>query len=87
MAGSRPASHDRPGLKYFACDGLDIYDTYRVPRRPQITCANRKRPAFLHIRTIRLYGHAGADVATTYLPLAEVEPRRPTTRCCIRCAC
>ena len=32
-----------------------------------------RRPAFLHFHAIRLYGHAGADVATAYLPLAEVE--------------
>jgi 2-oxoisovalerate dehydrogenase E1 component len=30
-------------------------------------------PRFLHVRTIRLYGHAGADVPTTYLPREEVE--------------
>ncbi len=34
---------------------------------------NRRKPAFLHLRTVRLYGHAGADVPTTYLPRAEVE--------------
>ena len=33
-----------------------------------LTCARRRKPAFLHLRTVRLYGHAGADVATTYLP-------------------
>ena len=33
----------------------------------------RRKPAFLHLRTIRLYGHAGADVPTTYLSREEVE--------------
>jgi len=33
----------------------------------------RRKPAFLHLRTVRLYGHAGADVATSYLPKREVE--------------
>ncbi|MEO1557142.1 MAG: transketolase C-terminal domain-containing protein, partial [Pseudomonadota bacterium] len=32
-----------------------------------------RKPAVLHLRTVRLYGHAGADVATSYLPRAEVE--------------
>ncbi|MDR9483748.1 MAG: thiamine pyrophosphate-dependent enzyme [Sediminimonas sp.] len=64
---------DRPGIMYFACDGLDIYDTYATARAAADYVRRRKRPAFLHIRTVRLYGHAGADVATSYLSKAEVE--------------
>ncbi len=63
----------RPGLEYFVCDGLDIYDTYRVATQAAHYIRTRRKPAVLHIRTIRLYGHAGADVPTTYLPKAEVE--------------
>ena len=64
---------ERPGLKYFACDGLDIYETFRVAGEAAHYVRSRKKPAFLHIRTIRLYGHAGADVPTTYLSREEVE--------------
>ncbi len=63
----------RPGIRYFACDGLDIYDTYATARAAADYVRRRKKPAFLHVRTVRLYGHAGADVATSYLPKAEVE--------------
>lgn len=63
----------RPGLKYFKADGLDIYDTFRVASEAAAYVRDRKKPAFLHIGTIRLYGHAGADVPTTYLPREEVE--------------
>ncbi|WP_223476605.1 dehydrogenase E1 component subunit alpha/beta [Oricola indica] len=63
----------RPGLKYFACDGLDIFDTYRVARDAANYVRTCRKPAFLHIRTIRLYGHAGADVPTTYLSRDDVE--------------
>jgi 2-oxoisovalerate dehydrogenase E1 component len=63
----------RPGLAYFACDGLDLYDTYRVASEAAHFIRTRRKPAVLHLRTIRLYGHAGADVPTTYLPKAEVE--------------
>ena len=63
----------RPGLKYFACDGLDLYDTYRVALQAAEYVRLRRKPAFLHIRTIRLYGHAGADLPTTYMPREEVE--------------
>jgi 2-oxoisovalerate dehydrogenase E1 component len=64
---------NRPGLAYFACDGLDLYDTFRVASQAADFIRTRRKPAVLHVRTIRLYGHAGADVPTTYLPKAEVE--------------
>ena len=64
---------NRPGLDYFACDGLDIFDSFRTAQRAADVVRARRKPAFLHIRTIRLYGHAGADVPTTYLPRDEVE--------------
>ena len=63
----------RPGLRYFQADGLDIYATFRVAQEAAAYVRTRRRPAFLHLRTVRLYGHAGADVPTTYLPRAEVE--------------
>ncbi len=63
----------RPGLEYFHCDGLDIYETFRVAQEAADFVRSRRKPAFLHIRTIRLYGHAGADVPTTYLAKSEVE--------------
>jgi 2-oxoisovalerate dehydrogenase E1 component len=63
----------RPGLKYFACDGLDLYDTFRIAQQAADYVRTRRKPAFLHIRTIRLYGHAGADLPTTYMAREEVE--------------
>ncbi len=63
----------RPGLKYFHASGLDIYETYRVAEEAAAYVRTRRKPAFLHLKTIRLYGHAGADVPTTYLPREEVE--------------
>ena len=63
----------RPGIRYFHANGLDIFDTFRVAQEAADYVRKRKRPAFLHLKTIRLYGHAGADVPTTYLSKAEVE--------------
>ncbi|WP_170410062.1 dehydrogenase E1 component subunit alpha/beta [Ruegeria atlantica] len=63
----------RPGIKYFQANGLDIYDTYVVSKEAAEYVRTRRKPAFLHLKTVRLYGHAGADVPTTYLPKAEVE--------------
>ncbi|MBZ0162290.1 MAG: MFS transporter [Notoacmeibacter sp.] len=64
---------NRPGMRYFSCDGLDIYNAYGVASEAAHYVRTRKKPAFLHVRTIRLYGHAGADVPTTYLAREEVE--------------
>ncbi len=63
----------RPGLRYFACDGLDLYDTARVAAQAAAHVRARRAPAFLHVRTVRLYGHAGADVASAYLPRERIE--------------
>jgi 2-oxoisovalerate dehydrogenase E1 component len=64
---------NRPGLRYFSCNGLDIFETFRVAQEAAVYVRDRKKPAFLHVKTIRLYGHAGADVPTTYLSREEVE--------------
>ena len=63
----------RPGLSYFSCDGLDIFDTYAATKQAVAFVRSQRKPAFLHVRTVRLYGHAGADVATNYMPVEEVE--------------
>ena len=64
---------DRPGLEYFSGNGLDIYDTFRATSEAADYVRRHRKPAFLHLNTIRLYGHAGADLATSYLPRREVE--------------
>lgn len=63
----------RPGLAYFSGDGCDLWDAYRVASEASAFVRTHRKPAVLHLRTVRLYGHAGADVATSYLPRAEVE--------------
>ena len=64
----------RPGLEYVTCDGRDMHDTWRAAKCGRTHVARqRRRPVFLHLRTVRLYGHAGADVPTTYLDPARLE--------------
>lgn len=58
----------KPGLKYFQANGLDLYDTFRASQEAAEFVRSQKKPAFLHINTVRLYGHAGSDVQQTYLP-------------------
>ena len=68
------ASHaQRPGVKYFSADGLDLYETFAVASKAADYVRSRRKPAFLHLRMVRLYGHAGADMPTTYMPREEVE--------------
>lgn len=64
---------NRPGLKYFHGDALDIYDAHAATRRAADYVRTRRKPAFLHLRTVRLYGHAGADMPTTYMSRSAVE--------------
>ncbi|AEI93508.1 thiamine pyrophosphate-dependent enzyme [Roseobacter litoralis] len=56
----------RPGLRYFACNGLDMTETLAVAGAAAAYVRRHRKPAFLHLRTIRLYGHAGSDVEATY---------------------
>ncbi|ULB11122.1 MFS transporter [Cereibacter azotoformans] len=63
----------RPGLRYFRANGLDISETYAVAAEAADYVRSRRKPAFLHLRNVRLYGHAGADLPTTYLSREEVE--------------
>ena len=63
----------RPGLAYFEADGLDVFAALRAAQRAADWVRIHRKPAFLHLRTVRLYGHAGPDVVTSYLPRAEVE--------------
>jgi 2-oxoisovalerate dehydrogenase E1 component len=36
-------------------------------------CRAQRRPVFLHLHTVRLWGHAGTDVETSYHDVAEIE--------------
>ncbi len=67
------AFSQRPELRYVPGDGLDIYDAHRATSEAAEYVRTTRRPAFLHLRTVRLFGHAGADVPTSYLPRVEVE--------------
>ncbi len=63
----------RPGLKYILCDGLSLTDTYRAAREAEEYARTRRKPVFLHAKTVRLLGHAGSDVEMSYRPLPAIE--------------
>jgi 2-oxoisovalerate dehydrogenase E1 component len=64
---------NRPGLRYVRCDGLDVVETHRIARDLADWVRRRRKPAFLHMNCVRLYGHAGADAQTAYLTKEEIE--------------
>lgn len=63
----------RPALHYVQCDGVDLNDAMRGCEEAVAYARSRRRPVFLHMRTVRLMGHAGADVEASYSPLAQIE--------------
>ncbi|WP_324254732.1 thiamine pyrophosphate-dependent enzyme [Halomonas sp. KAO] len=63
----------RPGVHYLACDGLDLLDTWRVAREAERIARSRRQPVFLHMRCVRLFGHAGSDAQQAYLPASRIE--------------
>lgn len=63
---------DNPSVRYFEADGSDpatavgrIFEAAEYVRQ-------RRRPAFLHLHTVRLMSHAGSDVETAYRSPAEI---------------
>lgn len=62
----------RAGLHYLQCDGCDLADAYRGASEAVEIARRQRSPVFLHMKTVRLYGHAGNDVQGTYLSKAEI---------------
>ncbi|KTD13679.1 pyruvate/2-oxoglutarate dehydrogenase subunit E1 [Legionella gratiana] len=65
----------RPGLHYLACDGLNIADAYAVAQEAEYLARVKKQPVFLHMRCVRLLGHAGSDIESQYCTQEEIEAR------------
>ncbi len=62
----------KPGIRYFAADGLDLAAAYDSAVEAARWVRRQRRPAVLHLRTVRLLGHAGADAEVGYRPAAEI---------------
>ncbi len=64
---------NRPGLTYRRCSGLDLASAYQTAKEAADFVRRRRKPVFLHLQTVRLYGHAGSDLQTAYMSRAAVE--------------
>ena len=63
----------RAGLEYIYCDGLNVLDTYQKAKQAVNIARKLRKPVFLHVRTVRLLGHAGSDAEFTYRSKAEID--------------
>jgi 2-oxoisovalerate dehydrogenase E1 component len=62
----------RTDLDYFYADGLDLAAGYGQVAAAVAHCRGKRRPTFLHLRTVRLMGHAGTDFEIEYRQLDDV---------------
>jgi 2-oxoisovalerate dehydrogenase E1 component len=60
------AYSNREGLEYFSADGSDLADTFSTTALAAEWVRAHRRPAFLHLRTVRLMAHAGSDYEPAY---------------------
>ncbi|MFC0533172.1 thiamine pyrophosphate-dependent enzyme [Phytohabitans kaempferiae] len=66
------ALRSRPGVRYFAADGCDVAATFDAASEAAAWVRRHRRPAVLHLTTVRLMGHAGADAETAYRTSADI---------------
>ncbi|MDQ2838185.1 MAG: thiamine pyrophosphate-dependent enzyme [Actinomycetota bacterium] len=62
----------RPGLRYIAADGCALADVYDAASQAVDFVRTSRKPAFLHLRTVRFLGHAGSDAEVAYRSPAEI---------------
>jgi 2-oxoisovalerate dehydrogenase E1 component len=70
-------------MPYFMADGTDLIDTYVQARRAVEYCRLRRSPVFLHLKLVRLLGHAGTDPELAYRDMDRIraaEARDPLLR-------
>ena len=63
----------RPGLSYISADGSDPATAGPAIAQAVAVVRDQRRPAFLHLRTVRFGGHAGSDAEISYRKPREIE--------------
>jgi 2-oxoisovalerate dehydrogenase E1 component len=64
---------NRPCIKYFSADGLDVVEAYEVAQAAVDYCRTHRSPTFLHLSVVRMLGHAGSDNETVYRTFDDIE--------------
>lgn len=62
----------RPGLRYFSVDGCDPAAVFDTASQAAVWIRRHRRPAVLHMSTVRLMGHDAADDETRYRKPADL---------------
>ena len=60
------------GLRYVRAEG-ELDELWDACESAVESCRATRTPTFLHLKTTRLWGHAGSDVETTYRTIEEIE--------------
>lgn len=60
------------GIEYVYADGANLADVYAKSVQA-VSRARHGQPVFLHIKMVRLLGHAGSDIEIQYRSLDEIE--------------
>ncbi len=63
----------RAGIHYIAADGLHVGDMLQAAQEAEYIARQQHKPVFLHMRTVRLLGHAGSDIESAYRNQAAIE--------------
>lgn len=66
------ALRSRPGLRYVAADGASPLDLLQQAQQMVDDVRRERSPAILHLKTVRLMGHAGSDVESAYRNSVEI---------------
>lgn len=61
------------GFTYFRADGTRLAETFEVARDAIDYCRKFRKPAFLHLKVVRMLGHAGTDFEFDYRSMEEIE--------------
>ncbi len=71
-AGWVAAAAQRPGIHYVYAAGEEPDAVSAAAHEAAEWCRVRRRPALLHLHTVRYLSHAGSDVETAYRDVAEI---------------
>lgn len=63
----------RQEIEYLSCDALNFCDVYQAATQAEIIARQKRKPVFLHFKTVRLLGHAGSDIESQYHTQTEIE--------------
>ncbi len=62
-----------PHMQTFTADSRDLGDVYSAAQAASAFVREKRKPALLHLKTYRLFGHAGADAEVAYRRKEQIE--------------